>query len=194
MSRNGGEILFNRINELLAEVFKYSEKDDIMHVFKEWRSYKDNVSRAAVEYCFRKLLTLNGVSVLSRKFCDTEIDFYLQSMSLQGVIIENKGYSDIIKQYDSSKTFMLLDPPYYVNSVGNYYRCDSEFFYHREFANIVNNMKSKLLLTYNDSNYIRSLYPNLNYELIERIFVYNYFEVYFNNFKDGGIKDGTDTF
>jgi DNA adenine methylase len=76
---------------------------------------------------------------------------------LQRVVIENKDFEKLIKQYDRPESFFYCDPPYY----------DTEDYYedvgftrkdHERLANALCNMQGKFLLSYNDCPEIRELY------------------------------------
>lgn len=93
---------------------------------------------------------------------------YLRIVSkrLAMVIIENADYSRILKTYDRDKTLFYLDPPYY----------DAEDYYQNEFLpedhvklkNILDGIKGKFILSYNDCNYIRNLYSDYNITDVDR--------------------------
>ena len=76
---------------------------------------------------------------------------------LQKVIIENKDFEKLIKQYDRLGTFFYCDPPYYETE--NYYE-DVGFTRndHERLANALCNIQGKFLLSYNDCQEIRDIY------------------------------------
>ena len=74
--------------------------------------------------------------------------------TLEDVIIENKDYSDIIKKYDSKKSFFFLDPPY-ENSETLYKHGEFDLV---EFSKTVKKIKGKVMITLNDSERVRSLF------------------------------------
>lgn len=76
---------------------------------------------------------------------------------LQKVIIENKDFEKLIKQYDRPETFFYCDPPYYETE--NYYE-DVGFTRndHERLANALCNIQGKFLLSYNDCREIREIY------------------------------------
>lgn len=76
---------------------------------------------------------------------------------LQKVVIENKDFEKLIKQYDRPESFFYCAPPYY----------DTEDYYedvgftrkdHERLAESLCNMQGKFLLSYNDCPEIRELY------------------------------------
>ena len=89
---------------------------------------------------------------------------------LQRVVIENKDFEKLIRQYDRPESFFYCDPPYY----------DTEDYYedvgftckdHERLANTLCNMQGKFLLSYNDCPEIRELYsrPGITIEATTRL-------------------------
>ena len=76
---------------------------------------------------------------------------------LQKVVIENKNFEKLIKQYDRPQSFFYCDPPYY--NTEDYYE-DVGFTRkdHERLANALCGMQGKFLLSYNDCPEIRELY------------------------------------
>jgi len=76
---------------------------------------------------------------------------------LKNILIENKDFRDLIQTYDYENCLFYCDPPYY----------DREFYYegsfseqdHIDLANILNNVKGKVLLSYYFFDKIEELYP-----------------------------------
>jgi len=81
---------------------------------------------------------------------------------LEDVEIYNVDYKELIAKYDSSETFFYIDPPY-ENSNGLY---KNDVVRIEELYNILNNIKGKFLLSYNNSDIARELFNQYNiYEL-----------------------------
>ena len=76
---------------------------------------------------------------------------------LQKVVIENKDFEKLIKQYDRPESFFYCDPPYYETE--DYYE-DVGFTTkdHERLAKALCSMQGKFLLSYNDCPEIRDLY------------------------------------
>ena len=79
------------------------------------------------------------------------------SRRLQNVVVENKDFEKLIKQYDRPNTIFYLDPPYYETE--DYYE-DVGFGRddHERLCNALMGIKGKFLLSYNDCPEIRKLY------------------------------------
>lgn len=79
------------------------------------------------------------------------------------VLIENRDFETLIKQYDYEGAFFYCDPPY---SCGTGYATTStKKFEHERLKNVLDNVKGRFLLSYDDSPKIRNLYKD--YEMIE---------------------------
>lgn len=89
---------------------------------------------------------------------------------LQKVVIENKDFEKLIKQYDRPESFFYCDPPYYETE--DYYQ-DVGFTKadHERLANCLCNIQGKFLLSYNDCPEIRELYskPGIVIETTSRL-------------------------
>jgi len=78
---------------------------------------------------------------------------------LRTVVIEHKDFEALIKQYDRPHTLFYCDPPYF--GTERYYdHGDSNFNKdaHKRLAEILRNIKGRVILSYNDDEYIRGLY------------------------------------
>ena len=89
---------------------------------------------------------------------------------LQKVVIENKDFEKLIKQYDRPESFFYCDPPYYETE--DYYE-DVGFTEkdHERLADCLSKIDGKFLLSYNDCPRIRELYsrPGIVIESTSRL-------------------------
>lgn len=88
------------------------------------------------------------------------------SKRLNTVIIENQDFEHILKTYDRNSTLFYLDPPYY--SVESYYRDNFKPEDHARLKSILDEIKGKFILSYNDCDYIRGLYKNYSITEVDR--------------------------
>lgn len=92
------------------------------------------------------------------------------SARLQKVVVENKDFEKLIKQYDRPESFFYCDPPYY--STEDYYE-DVGFTPsdHERLARALLSMQGRFLLSYNDCPEIRELYsrPGITIETTSRL-------------------------
>lgn len=85
---------------------------------------------------------------------------------LRKVVIENKDFENLIKDYDRADALFYLDPPYV--SKRKYYDSDFVMDDHRRLNTVLKDMKGKFLLSYNDNEMIRELYKGFEIIAIER--------------------------
>jgi len=88
----------------------------------------------------------------------------LMKERLKNTILLNKNYKNVIKKYDSPKTFFYLDPPY--ENSGKLYEDDT--IEYNELFNILNKIKGKFLLSLNDSKNIRNIFNKFKIKPIYR--------------------------
>lgn len=85
---------------------------------------------------------------------------------LKNVVIENKDFEDLIQVYDKPGALFYLDPPYHGTEM--YY--DNQFGYddHMRLKAILDNMKGRFILSYNNDEFIKELYKDYHIEEISR--------------------------
>lgn len=81
---------------------------------------------------------------------------------LDKVMIENRDFETLIKQYDHERAFFYCDPPY---TVGYKYGVVRQEFEDERLRDVLKNIKGRFLLSYDDSPKIRELYKD--YEIVE---------------------------
>lgn len=92
---------------------------------------------------------------------------------LAKVVVENKDFEKLIKQYDRPVSFFYCDPPYYMTE--GYYKNVGEGGFtekdHIRLRDILMRIEGKFLLSYNDCEFIRNLYcaPNIQVEAFSRL-------------------------
>ena len=86
---------------------------------------------------------------------------------LDKVMIENRDFETLIKQYDFEDAFFYCDPPY---SQGCGYDVTStKDFDHERLREVLGNIKGRFLLSYDDSPKIRELYKGFEMIEVERL-------------------------
>jgi len=92
---------------------------------------------------------------------------------LSKVVIENKDFEKLIRQYDRPFSFFYADPPYFETE--KYYKNVGEGGFqekdHIRLRDTLMDIEGKFLLSYNDCSFIRELYnaPNIHIESYTRI-------------------------
>lgn len=86
---------------------------------------------------------------------------------LNRVVIENKGYDNLIKAYDREAVLFYCDPPYYGSE--KQYK-DHPFTQddHIRLCEILKGIKGRFILSYNDCDFIRELYKDFRIEGVSR--------------------------
>lgn len=85
------------------------------------------------------------------------------SKRLDGVVIENKDFEMLIKQYDRPEAFFYCDPPYFSSEY--VYDCGFCWEDHVRLRDTLAEAKGKWLVSYNDCPEIRKLYAG--YEMFD---------------------------
>lgn len=93
---------------------------------------------------------------------------YLSEVSkrLNRVIIENLDFQQLIKTYDREEALFYLDPPYF--EAEKYYPDRFNPDDHKRLCIVLENIKGKFVLSYNDCPEIRNLYKYYNILGVER--------------------------
>ena len=82
---------------------------------------------------------------------------------LDKVMIENRDFEKLIKQYDFEDAFFYCDPPY--TSGCGYEVTSTTDFDHERLRDVLKDIKGRFLLSYDDSPKVRELYKG--YEMID---------------------------
>ncbi len=88
---------------------------------------------------------------------------------LGDVVIENRDFEKLIRQYDRPVSFFYLDPPYHATE-GYYQNIGEEGFTEKDHVRLRDTLLSiegKFLLSYNDDDFIRELYQQPGIRMME---------------------------
>lgn len=88
---------------------------------------------------------------------------------LSTVVIENKNFSNLLKQYDKEGTLFYCDPPYY--KAERYYEKIGYSFtkeQHILLRDMLSHIKGKFIVSYNNEDFIKELYQDFKIEEVER--------------------------
>ena len=126
-------------------------------------STMSDVRKASLYYQLIRYSYASGLTSFASQPHDMWANFPLIEQAhrrLAKVVIENKDFEALIRQYDRPVSFFYLDPPYfategYYNNIGEdgFTRQD-----HIRLRDILLNIEGKFLLSYNDCPFIRELY------------------------------------
>jgi DNA adenine methylase len=89
------------------------------------------------------------------------------------VVIENKDFEKLIRQYDRPVSFFYCDPPYF-ETEGYYKNVGEDGFTEKDHIRLRDSLmkaQGKFLLSYNDCEFIRGLYnaPGIQIDAYTRI-------------------------
>jgi len=136
----------------------------------------DDVERAAQFYQLIRYSYASGLTSYGSQPHDMWSNFPLIEQAqrrLAKVVIENKDFEKLIRQYDRPVSFFYCDPPYFETE--GYYKNVGEAGFRREdhirLRNALMRAEGKFLLSYNDCNFVRELYdaPGIQIEAFTRI-------------------------
>lgn len=95
------------------------------------------------------------------------VDFLsVASERLSTVVIENLDFKHLIRTYDRPGALFYLDPPYY--AAEKYYPDRFQPEDHERLKEVLDNLKGKFILSYNDCREIRNLYVGYTVISIDR--------------------------
>lgn len=167
-------------DELQREIRYYLNSREMFFDCKDHinrRGFTD-IQRAAMFFVLIK--TSYGATLQNfgccKKVLNTD-DFNALENRLTEVTIENKDYADLIKVYDRPKALFYCDPPYHKTE--RHYDIKFTQADHKKLCSILHHIKGKFVLSYNDDDYIRSLYSNCNITAVSRN----------NNLSSGSFKE-----
>ncbi len=168
---------FNHLKNLLegkTDFYKYIE-DELeigekhlkpleFHEIKKLLEAKANQVDVNKAVAFYKVIRFSyasgGKSYGARPISLASVNHSILSASqrLRRVVIENKDFEELIKQYDRTDTFFYCDPPYFETE--SHYDAPFKTEDHIRLKNSLDNIQGMFLLSYNDSKYIRDLYKD----------------------------------
>lgn len=93
-------------------------------------------------------------------------DFENIAQRLDGVVIENKDFENLIKVYDREKALFYCDPPYHKTE--RHYNVKFTEADHERLCDVLHGIKGKFILSYNDDEYIHRLYSDCNILAVSR--------------------------
>jgi len=83
--------------------------------------------------------------------------------------VENMDFADVINKYDSEKTYIYLDPPYWKTE--NYYsNHDFDRNDHERLAKVLHQVKSKFSLSYYEFDLLHQWFPKSDYTWVTKDF------------------------
>ena len=176
--RDRGEELSERVREEKQRTLDEGDKDKVTAKAKElFNKYKEEIDtyddfEKAVAFFIMNKCSFSGLtenstfsqSASNSNFSLVGADKLAQfSKLIKDWKITNIDYSEVMKEYGSSDTFIFLDPPYDIKDF--LYGKNREMhkkFDHERFADDVYNCVHKFMITYNVNDRLKELYKNYN--------------------------------
>ena len=162
---------------LIGELeFTLNSRLDFRHVRQELKTRAEtlpDVKRAAYFYQLIRYSYASGLDSFGgapRSMWDAFPLIRACCARLQRVVVENRDFERLIRQYDRPDTMFYCDPPYY-NTESYYEDVGFTTKDHERLANALMSIQGKFLLSYNDCPEIRELYkrPGIVIESTQRL-------------------------
>lgn len=131
------------------------------------------IERAAIYFFIKrnsygnKMCIFDGVNRTSSNYRISARDVVSFSRRLKDVIIESRGYENVIEKYDSPDSFFYCDPPYYNDYGGKWYGTKWTGKEHLRLRDMLKNIKGKVMLSYGSHAFIRDLYKSFDIKEIK---------------------------
>ena len=123
------------------------------------RSPRGDVRRAADYFKLIRYSFSGGGKAFAGRSCDIRRFFYLIwecSRRLASVVIENKDFEGLIRQYDRKNAFFYCDPPYF--EAEDCYAVEFPKEDHQRLHDVLLNCQGYVMVSYNCCPYILELY------------------------------------
>jgi len=166
----------NELIDALYFVLNSREDFDIVKEALVRDSSTSDVIRASYFYQLIRYSYASGLTSFGSQPHDMWSNFPLIEQAhrrLSKVVVENKDFEKLIRQYDRPVSFFYADPPYFETE--KYYKNVGEDGFKKEdhirLRDTLMGIEGKFLLSYNDCSFIRELYdaPNIQIESYTRI-------------------------
>jgi len=166
-------------NELIDALYFVLNSREDFNIVKEALardSPTSDVIRASYFYQLIRYSYASGLTSFGSQPHDMWDNFPLIEQAhrrLSKVVVENKDFEKLIRQYDRPVSFFYADPPYFETE--KYYKNVGEDGFKKEdhirLRDTLMGIEGKFLLSYNDCSFIRELYdaPNIQIESYTRI-------------------------
>lgn len=161
-----------KLMEALRYVLNAREDFDRIRSALARDSPASDVQRAAWFYQLIRYSYASGLTSFGSQPHDMRSNFPLIEQAhrrLAKVVIENKDFEKLLRQYDRPVSFFYLDPPYHATE-GYYQNIGEDGFTeadHIRLRDALMRIEGKFLLSYNDDAFVRGLYDRPGIYLME---------------------------
>ena len=165
--------------DLLMNALKYvlNSREDFDQVRRALsRKRTTDVQRAAWFYQIIRYSYASALTSFGSQPHDMRANFPLIEQAhrrLKDVVVENKDFEKLIRQYDRPVSLFYCDPPYHATE-GYYQNIGEEGFTEKDHVRLRDallSIQGKFLLSYNDDAFVRELYdaPGIQIEAVTRL-------------------------
>ena len=165
--------------DLLENALKYvlNSREDFERARLALRRKRTtDIQRAAWFYQIIRYSYASALTSFGSQPHDIRADFPLIEQAhrrLKDVVVENKDFQKLVRQYDRPMSFFYCDPPYHATE-GYYQNIGEDGFTeidHIRLRDTLLSMEGKFLLSYNDDAFVRELYdaPGIQIESVTRL-------------------------
>ena len=165
--------------DLLMNALKYvlNSREDFDRVRLALRRQRTtDVQRAAWFYQIIRCSYASALNSYGSQPHDMRANFPLIEQAhrrLKDVVVENKDFEKLIRQYDRPVSLFYCDPPYHATE-GYYQNIGEDGFTEKDHIRLRDTLLSiegKFLLSYNDDEFVRRLYdaPGIQIEAVTRL-------------------------
>lgn len=170
--------LYRQIKYNCEELQKEVDWLQSRELFNSYRQeFQNNLSLSDLQRAARYLYLIRCSFGCNRKSFSTRpsrvfnvIDILPEyQQRLKDVIIENRDFESLINTYDRPSALFYVDPPY-VGSEQYYNKqyCSFDSDDHKRLYDCLKTIKGKFILTYNDCEFVRSLYREYTFRRVSR--------------------------
>ena len=158
--------------EALCFVLNSREDFEIVRDALAKDSQLSDIEKASYFYQVIRYSYASGLTSYASQPHDMRANFPLIEQAhrrLSRVVIENKDFEKLIRQYDRPVSFFYADPPYY-ETEGYYKNVGEDGFTekdHIRLRNVLMSIEGKFLLSYNDHPFVRELYDAPGIHIME---------------------------
>jgi DNA adenine methylase len=185
------------VDQVCAFKTAYADGRKLHAFLKDEANMRSEVDRA-VRFFIMNRITFSGVAdsggysqqAFDKRFTDSSVERIERAAAyLPNVEITNLDYAEVIRQAGSN-VFIFLDPPYFSAAHSKLYGVKGDLhtsFDHERFADEMRKCRHRWLITYDDSDTIRSLFQFA--EIVEWNLQYG-----MNNYKRATAAKGRELF
>uniref|UniRef100_A0A6C0J2N8 Uncharacterized protein n=1 Tax=viral metagenome TaxID=1070528 RepID=A0A6C0J2N8_9ZZZZ len=167
--KNENKKLCDELNKNLLNITKEKFINLRKEIMENENSYEQSVMYFIINRCSFNGSTLSGGFSLEsskKRFTKSSID-KINKLNLSKFNIYNFDFEDFVKNNQSKKNLLFLDPPYYLEKSSKLYGNNGdmhETFDHNKLFDCLK-IKKNWFMTYNNCEYIKNLYKN--FKIIE---------------------------